>query len=120
MDYTPFLQHFSEEMIASDTIVSSVALSKSGLGNFDRGTAENTLRQLADSTGGQVYLDRNGDVEKALNDAIQMAQSRYQISFTEQIHDGKYHKLRVICTRSGVKIVGPLGRYTTLRPEGWK
>jgi VWFA-related protein len=111
IDYTPFLRHFSEEMATSDTTVSTVMESSTGLEDFDRGTAANTVRQLADLTGGKVYLNENSEVERAINEALQAARGRYQLASAATVRDGKYHKVRVTCTREGVRIVTPQGYF---------
>jgi VWFA-related protein len=111
LDYTPFLQHFAADAAVADTTVSSVAETYSGQENYERGTAANTLRQLADLTGGQMYVSRNTEVEKAISETLQAARARYQITYAAARHDGEYHKVRVVCTREGVHIVAPQGYF---------
>jgi VWFA-related protein len=111
LDYTPFLQHFAAETAAAETTVSSVAVTATGLLDFERGTAANTLRQLADLTGGQLYMDKNSEVEKAIKAALLEAKGRYQLAFAAMAKDGKYHKVRVASTREGVHIVAPQGYF---------
>jgi VWFA-related protein len=111
LDYSPFLQHFGAETATADTTVSSVAVTATGRLDFERGTAANTLRQLANITGGQVYVDNNSEVEKAIKEALLEAKGRYQLAFAAIAKDGKYHKVRVVCTREGVHIVAPQGYF---------
>jgi VWFA-related protein len=112
LDYTPFLQHFAADAVAADTTVSSVAETNNpALENNERGTAVNTLRQLADLTGGQVYTSGNTEVEKAISETLRAARARYQIAYAATWHDGEYHKVRVVCTRGGVHIVAPQGYF---------
>lgn len=111
LDYTPFLRHLGAEAAATDTIVSSLVVNAGGLLDFARGTPANTLRQLADITGGQVYLDRNGDVEKAIHEALLATGGRYQLTYAAEARDGKYHKVRVVCTRPGVRVVPSQGYF---------
>ncbi len=92
LDYTPFLRHLGAEAAATDTIVSSLVVNAGGLLDFDRGTSANTLWQLADITGGQVYLDRNSDVEKAIHEALLATEGRYQLAYAAEARDGKYHQ----------------------------
>jgi hypothetical protein len=111
LDYTPFLQHFATEAAVADTTVASVAVTNTPLLDVARETAANTLRQLADLTGGQVYVNMNSEVESATRDALSAAKARYQIAFPATDRDGKYHKVRVVCSRQGVHIVAPQGYF---------
>jgi hypothetical protein len=111
LDYTPFLQHFAAEAAAADATVSSVAVTNNPLLNVARGTAANTLRRLADLTGGQVYVNVNSEVETAISDALSAAKARYQLAFPATARDGKYHQVRVVCTRQGVHIVATQGYF---------
>lgn len=115
MDYTPFLEHFSAEAVASDTTVSSVAVTATGLQDFDPGKPANSLARLADLTGGQIYLNTDADVGKAIRDAVEAAKGRYQLTFAASVRDGKYHKLQALCTRAGAHVVGPRGYFAVAR-----
>lgn len=109
MDYTPFLEHFSAEAVAADTTVASVALTATGLQDFDVGKSAYTLAQLADLTGGQIYMNTDADLDKAIHEAIAARNARYRLTFAAPVRDGKYHKLQVLCTRAGTRVVGPRG-----------
>jgi VWFA-related protein len=111
LDYTPFLEHFSAEAAESDTVVSSVAETETGLQDFVPGTAANLLKQLGDSTGGHVYLNTNREMEKAVREAVEASKGRYRLEFASASRDGKYHKVRVVCTRQSVHIVAPQGYF---------
>lgn len=111
MDYTPFLEHFSAEAVAADTTVASVALTATGLQDFDVGKSAYTLAQLADLTGGQIYMNTDADFEKAIHEAIAARNARYRLTFAAPVRDGKYHKLQVLCTRAGTRVVGPRGYF---------
>ena len=115
MDYTPFLEHFSMEAMAADTTVSSVAVTATGLQDFEVGKPAYSLARLADLTGGQIYMNTDADVEKALRDAVEARRTRYRLTFAAPVRDGKYHELRVSCTRIGTHIAGPRG-YFALAP----
>ncbi len=111
LDYTPFLQHFAAETAASDTTVSTVLVANTPLVDFASGTAADSLRQLANLTGGQVYVDTNSEVEDAINDALASVNARYQIAFAPTAKDAKYHKVRVLCTRQAVHLVATQGYF---------
>lgn len=115
MDYTPFLEHFSAEAVAADTNVVSVALTATGLQDFDVGKSANSLARLADLNGGQIYMNTNADLEKAIQEAVVARKARYRLTFAPSIQDGKYHKLQVLCTRAGAHVAGPRGYFAVAR-----
>lgn len=111
LDYMPFFQHFGAEAVASNTTVSSVAVTDSGLQNFGRGTPANTLQQLAELTGGRVYVSQNSEVEQAIREALQCMRGRYTLAYTAPVSDGKRHKLHVGSTREGIHLIAPQKRF---------
>jgi VWFA-related protein len=115
MDHTPFLEHFSTEAVAADTVVSSVAVTATGLQDFEVGKPAYSLARLADLTGGQIYMNTDADAEKALLDAVDARKTRYRLTFAAPVRDGKYHKLRVLCTRAGAHVAGPRGYFAVAR-----
>ena len=60
-----------------------------------------TLEQFADLTGGKVYQN---DVEKAVMEVMAASRSSYVIEYDAPPPDGKYHKIRVTCSRKGVHL----------------
>jgi hypothetical protein len=114
LDHKAFFQHFGAEAVALNTTVSSVAVTDSGLQNFDRGTPANTLRQLAELTGGRVNVSGNSEVETAIHEALQSVLGRYTIAYTAPVSDGKRHKLRVESTREGIHLMAPRERFAAL------
>jgi VWFA-related protein len=115
MDFTSFLEHFSMEAVAADMAVVSVAVTATGLQDFDVGTSANSLARLADLTGGQIYMNTDDDLEKAIREAVEARNAHYQLKFAASLQDGKYHKLRVLCTRAGAHVVGPRGYFAVAR-----
>jgi len=77
----------------------------SGMGSVD------TLDQFAAMTGGRP--DAGKDIGAALRQAITDARTSYQIGYypAEKNWDDKYHKLRITCTRKGVRIQTKTGYY---------
>jgi VWFA-related protein len=66
------------------------------------------LEQFADLTGGKVY---GNDIEKAVNEAMAASKSSYVIEYEPPRLDGKYHKIRVTCSRKGVHLQVKQGYY---------
>jgi hypothetical protein len=56
-----------------------------------------------------VYL--NNDVGKAISDSFANARGRYQIVYAGASADGKYHKLRLVCAREGVRLQAQQGYF---------
>ncbi|HLK03929.1 MAG TPA: VWA domain-containing protein [Candidatus Acidoferrum sp.] len=57
---------------------------------------EDTLRNLATSTGGRVYLPKSTkDFERTYSEIAQIVRHEYNLAFAPQIADGKLHSLTV-------------------------
>ena len=70
VDYGPFLQYFTAQLVRSNTVINCVEVTRENMiPRADRGTAGDTLEQLARQTGGKVYL--NNDVGKAISDSFE-------------------------------------------------
>jgi VWFA-related protein len=67
-----------------------------------------TLEQFADLTGGKVYAN---DFEKAIKEVMPASLSGYVIEYDAPRLDGKYHKIRVTCSRKGVHLQVKQGYY---------
>jgi len=70
-----------------------------------------TLNEFADMTGGRP---NNGkDIGAAITQAMNDARTSYQLGYYSPFEagDGKFHKLRVTCTRKGVRIQAKTGYY---------
>jgi VWFA-related protein len=110
IDYEPFLRRFSNRLDRTGTSIYSVKENEgSSLPSTDRGTAEDTLHLLADLTGAPMYSD--GQTEKAIVRSLEKAPARYQLGYEMPPPDSKYHKLRVVCARKGVKIESRRGYF---------
>jgi VWFA-related protein len=75
--------------------------------NVDNGDL-GTLEQLAELTGGKVYAN---EFEKAVKEAMAASRSGYVIEYDGPPLDGKYHKIRVTCSRKGVHLQVKQGYY---------
>jgi VWFA-related protein len=116
IDYTPFLMHFGDRLARTDTTFSSVILSLRGeLRPSDRGRARDTLQQLADVSGGHVYL--HGESDQAITESLQEGRARYQLSYDAPRPDGKYHEVLVECSRKSVHVQAPQGYYASEQPK---
>jgi hypothetical protein len=115
VDYTPFLAHFGERLARTNTVFSSVIITTQGaLPPADRGRSRDTLQRLANVSGGQVYL--HGETDQAITEALQNGRARYQINYNAGVPDGKYHSVRVECSRKGVRVAAPTGYYAEANP----
>ena len=66
------------------------------------------LEQFAELTGGKVY---DNDIEKAVKEVMAASMSGYDIEYDGPPPDGKYHKIRVTCSRKGVHLQVKQGYY---------
>ena len=77
-----------------------------------------TLHDFAGMTGGRP--DAGKDIGAALKQAMNDLRFSYQIGYyvPRQSRDGKFHKLRVVCKRKGVRIQAKTGYYAWPDPPG--
>ena len=77
----------------------------SGLGS------EDTMQEFAGLTGGR-YKGSN-DIGEAIRQARSDARTSYQVGFYTEVQpwQGKYHKLKLVSTRKGVRLQGKTGYY---------
>ena len=133
VDFTPLLRQMSDEFDRSGVAIYPVrqimlgtpthiddgpapapANGAAGMGSMD------TLDQFAELTGGRP--DAGKDIGAAVRQAINDARTSYQIGYypPETNWDDKYHKLRVTCTRKGVRIQAKTGYYAWREGPGAK
>jgi VWFA-related protein len=111
VDYTPFLQRFAGRLARTDTEFYTVMVDPQGaVFNSDRGRPKDTLIQLADLTGGKMY--QHGEIDTAITESLKAVRARYQITYDAPEPNGKYHKLRVECSRKGAHVEAPPGYYS--------
>jgi VWFA-related protein len=84
----------------------------SGLGDLD------TLDQFAGMTGGRP--DSGKDIGAAIKQAMQDVRTSYQIGYypAAQNWDGKFHKIRVVTRRKGLRLQTKTGYYAWPEPPG--
>jgi VWFA-related protein len=70
--------------------------------------AINTLDTFAELTGGKVYAN---DIHKAVVEVMSASRSGYVILYAAPRLDGKYHKIRVTCSRKGIRLQVKQGYY---------
>jgi VWFA-related protein len=71
------------------------------------GDAIYTFDQFAELTGGTVSTD----FAKTISEAMNASRSSYVIQYAAPPPDGKYHKIRVTCSRKGIRIQTKQGYY---------
>jgi VWFA-related protein len=129
VDFSAAVQSFAASLERSEIAVYPVDLSPPGMEpSADASTgraglapagaetgmgSQQTLQQFADLTGGRAFL--NQDVKGAITQATGDARMSYQLAYypTPQAFDGKYHKIKVTCTRKGVKVNSKSGYYAS-------
>ena len=77
------------------------------MANFGNNVAQerDSLRQMADATGGIAYVNRN-DLDAVIGEAIATGTDYYTLSYTPPNigYDGKYHTIEVKADRPGVHL----------------
>ena len=140
IDYTPVLRQLSDTLERASIAVYpvgeaaavSTASTRQDLGAFNTtenapvargtgpqplqqvdvgGSSEGTLTQIASLTGGRAHLDN--DVGAVIRQAMDDARVNYMIAYDPggEAWDGKYHKVRVACSRRGVRVLAREGYF---------
>jgi VWFA-related protein len=101
-DYLPTLERWATKLDQSDISLHSVDQgSEPGLRSRD------TLEKFATLTGGKIYVD----IEKAISEVVDASRHGYLVEFAAPAADGKYHKIRVSCSRKGIRVQARQGYY---------
>jgi len=132
VDFTPLLRQLSEALDRSGVAiypVRQVMLGRqdnigatSGAGaTGGAGTGIESLETLDDFaglTGGRP--DAGKDIGGAVRQAMSDLRFSYQIGYypSLQSRDGKFHKLRIVCKRKGVRVQAKTGYYAWADPPG--
>lgn len=124
VDFTPQLRQLSETFDRTNVAIYPARQvmmgspdSMGGPGTTGMGSMD-TLAEFAELTGGRE--DAGKDIGGAVRQAITDARTSYQIGYypPDANWDDKFHKLRVTCTRKGVKIQAKTGYYAWREPAG--
>ena len=112
-----FVDHFQKELgramaALNDAGVSVYPIDLSVNGNIG------TFRDVADSTGGKAYYNRN-DFDRGVRLALDDSREVYWLTYSPDTiaQDGAYHRIRVQTTRRGVELRYRLGYYAPGREE---
>jgi VWFA-related protein len=117
IDFTPLMRRMSEAFDRYGVSIYSVRRvmlgSPDGMGGPKATGMDSldTLDQFAELTGGRP--DAGKDIGAAIRQSIIDMRTSYEIGYypPQQNWDSKFHKLRVTCTRKGVRIQAKTGYY---------
>ena len=124
VDFTPFVRQMCDAYDRSGVSIYPVrqvmlgsADSMGGPGTTGMGSID-TLSQFAELTGGRP--DAGKDIGPAVRQAILDTRTSYQIGYVPPPSNwnDKYHKLRITCTRKGVRIQAKTGYYAWAEAAG--
>lgn len=124
VDFTPWIRDLSEtfdrngvSIYPARQVMMGSPDSMGGPGASGLGSME-TLQQFAELTGGRA--DAGKDIGAAVRQAITDARTSYQVGYypPEGNWDDKSHKLKITCTRKGVKIQAKTAYYAWHEPAG--
>ena len=115
-DYTPMMRQMSAVLDAQGISMYPVRLSGPAVGGRMYQMDDETLQEMAAMTGGRAFP--GPDVVGAIRKALQDARSSYVIGYVPapQSWDGKLHKIKLKCSRKGVKLVAKT-EYMAYPPE---
>jgi len=122
VDFTPQLRQLAEVFDRSETAIYPVQQvmldSPDNVGGGNGMESRATLEELAGLTGGRPSTGK--DIGAAVRQAVTDARTSYQLGYYAQQGnwDGKFHKLRITCTRKGVRIQARSGYYALDEPSG--
>jgi VWFA-related protein len=122
VDFTPQLRQLSEALDRWQVAIYPVRQVMLGSENaIDGGTGVgniSTLDEFAGMTGGRP--DGGKDISAAVRQAMNDVRTSYQLGYYAPARnwDGKFHKLRVTCSRRGVRIQARTGYYAWQEPPG--
>jgi VWFA-related protein len=111
VDYMPTLKKFASGLGREQVVIYPVQQTVRADGQ-PNDSSRDTLRQFADLTGGRLYP--NGTIGDAVTEAIRDTAASYVLTYTPK-SDGKFHALRVTCTRPGTRIQTRQGYFADSR-----
>jgi VWFA-related protein len=102
VDFTPVVRHLAGRLDAVG--VSMYPVDEWNVDGGDRMMVKETLDQFAGMTAGHSYP--SGGTKTAIPDALQALHLSYTIAYQPppKSWDGKYHKVKVNCTRKGIQL----------------
>jgi VWFA-related protein len=117
IDYRPLLRQLSERLDRSNVSIYPVQQIPPGMAMMGPDTqhsgisSEDTLQEFARYTGGRA--NGTNDIREAIHQAMNDVRTGYQVGYypVPQNWDGKFHKIRVNCSRRGVRIQVKEGYY---------
>jgi VWFA-related protein len=122
VDFTPQLRLLADVFERYETAIYPVQQimlgSPDNVGGGNGLESRATLEELAGLTGGRPNSGK--DIGAAVRQAVTDVRTSYQLGYYAQPRnwDGKFHKLRITCTRKGVRIQARTGYYAWPEPAG--
>ena len=122
VDFTTQLRQLAEVFDRYETAIYPVQPimldSPDNVGGGNGMESRAALEELADLTGGRPTSSK--DFGAAVRQAVTDARTSYQLGYYAPPGnwDGKFHKLRITCTRKGVRIQARSGYYALQEPSG--
>jgi len=102
VDFAPVVRHLAGQL---DTVgVSMYPVNEWNVDGGERVLVQETLDQFAGMTAGHAYP--SGGAKTAIPDALQAMNLSYTMAYqpAPKSWDGKYHKVKVSCTRKGIQL----------------
>jgi VWFA-related protein len=121
-NYSRFVEQTSDAMM--DAQIAIYAIDAGALSGetfrpmLSRFSAQSSLREMAERTGGKAFMNRN-DLDMGIRNSIDDGSSYYTTSYTpsNKTWDGQLRKIEVKITRPGVKLRYRQGYYAAAQPS---
>ena len=116
IDMSPTLNRLSAALEQKRIAIYSVQQSQQGAGAELASLSTVTLRQMSSLTGGRAYP--SDAVDAAITQARTDARANYTVGYFPSIQtwNGKYHKIRIASTRTGIHFTAKQGYYAFAEP----
>lgn len=106
-DYIPYQTRLTAAMQRGNVAMYPVGDARNEIGSGGM----SMMNEMAARTGGSSSAM---DVGATLQHALQDSRASYTLAFSPRVWDSKYHKIRVGCTKAGVRVLAPDGYYPGL------
>jgi VWFA-related protein len=110
IDYLPVLKKFACDLGQEQVVINPVQQSLRVPTGTD--SSRDSLQYFANFTGGRFYP--NETIERAITESLRDTAASYVLAY-DAPSDGKFHSIRITCTRPGVRIQSRSGYFADSR-----
>jgi VWFA-related protein len=107
IDYLPVLKKFAAGLGREQVVINPVQQNINASGQTTD-SSRDSLQYFADLTGGRLYT--NETIDRAITESLRDTADSYVLAYDAPT-DGKFHTIRITCTRPGVRIQSRTGYF---------